>query len=346
MSCVIPQDQSTAIHLACRGGRDRIISTLLSFGADVNSRNGRDTTPLMIASGKGFLEVVRLLVDNNADPTLKNKHGNSALLLSIHNGHEKVAEFLMCHNPWTYETPDRVAVRAMEKCMLVLVQSLIFDPIVRAELTASTALLKAACQRGQDFSAMLALVDNQLVTAAQAFQLYLDDGHPARAVDVLHHYNSIDFSYADLGALLFGAVKLKHCLLVTELLRHGADPETTALNKSQRLVSAIRLAAEENALDVLFVLARAIAAKGRQHYMGDLVLDRRWAEALQLPPEMVAQVGGGYQRSRNLKVLAFLRKRMRLVPAVNSTETALLVGATPSDRTIAEVIGGMGRRRR
>ena len=51
------------------------IKELLKKGADPNSVNGRGTTVLLEVAGEGFLDVVKLLLDNGAKVDTQNKSG-------------------------------------------------------------------------------------------------------------------------------------------------------------------------------------------------------------------------------------------------------------------------------
>ena len=72
-----------------------IIYMLLSMNMNVNARNTDGVTALMIASRKGYTEVIKLLEKNNADPNVTDKKGMTALIFACMNGHHKVAEYLL-----------------------------------------------------------------------------------------------------------------------------------------------------------------------------------------------------------------------------------------------------------
>jgi uncharacterized protein len=62
----------------------RMVSLLLSYGANVNARSSsldRDSgaTALMLAARSGDIQIAQMLLDNGADPNLKNKKGLNAL---------------------------------------------------------------------------------------------------------------------------------------------------------------------------------------------------------------------------------------------------------------------------
>ncbi len=54
------------------------MSALLAHGAQVNTRNNKGVTPLMIAARTGNLQTVKLLLTHGADPNLKDNTGKTA----------------------------------------------------------------------------------------------------------------------------------------------------------------------------------------------------------------------------------------------------------------------------
>ena len=59
------------IHHAARNGDIRIVLSLIDHNADVNAENERGHTVLYCAGGHGHFETVRMLLQNNADPTVR-----------------------------------------------------------------------------------------------------------------------------------------------------------------------------------------------------------------------------------------------------------------------------------
>ncbi len=55
-------DDFTALHLATDKGHLEIVSILIDSGADVNSRTKIGRTPLHLASIRGFYEICKLLL--------------------------------------------------------------------------------------------------------------------------------------------------------------------------------------------------------------------------------------------------------------------------------------------
>ena len=122
------KENSTALLLACARGHYSCAEFLLSNGADPNARRitGASplyfaasyhhtrivelllnkykaivdlstfdgSTPLHVASERGFSDIVRLLIDNQANVNAKMNDGSTALMLACQNGHLSVVESL------------------------------------------------------------------------------------------------------------------------------------------------------------------------------------------------------------------------------------------------------------
>lgn len=92
----------TALHVACAGHMTPIVTTLLSFGADVRCKNKIGHTPVFKACMFGDEEVLKLLLDDK--PHLKqnlindrDKDGNSPLMVAIQSTDctKELVEFLL-----------------------------------------------------------------------------------------------------------------------------------------------------------------------------------------------------------------------------------------------------------
>lgn len=57
----------TGMHFAARKGYDFILEPLIKYGANVNSLNGNDETPLFEAMRSGKIDTIKLLLDNGAN---------------------------------------------------------------------------------------------------------------------------------------------------------------------------------------------------------------------------------------------------------------------------------------
>jgi len=73
------------------------IKKLLEEGADPNIRDGDGNTPLYFAASKGCAEVARLLLEHGADPNAQDKNGETPLHVAAFNGHVDVVRLLLEH---------------------------------------------------------------------------------------------------------------------------------------------------------------------------------------------------------------------------------------------------------
>ena len=65
---------------ACEKCHVQIVSVLLEAGAIPDLKNKFGNTAMMIASGRGHVEIVRLLLENSAETDLRHVRGDTALI--------------------------------------------------------------------------------------------------------------------------------------------------------------------------------------------------------------------------------------------------------------------------
>ncbi|KAL0967714.1 hypothetical protein UPYG_G00255930 [Umbra pygmaea] len=75
--------------------RSKFIEMLLHRGASVNCQDESGRTALSYACEKGYLDAVKILVKNNADPEMVDAWGNTALMYATVAGHSLVVAFLV-----------------------------------------------------------------------------------------------------------------------------------------------------------------------------------------------------------------------------------------------------------
>jgi len=69
---------ATPLHLAAYYGRTEATLTLLSLGANIHSLDINGQTPLHLSVIQGHIPVIKYLINNKADITIKDKFGNTA----------------------------------------------------------------------------------------------------------------------------------------------------------------------------------------------------------------------------------------------------------------------------
>ncbi|KAL0929819.1 uncharacterized protein CTRU02_215249 [Colletotrichum truncatum] len=87
---------SCATHAAAFWGHAEIIRLYISQGAIINVRGGMyGDTPLMAASARGSLEVVKLLLDQKANVNIRGIKGNTPLTNALDGGNWEIAKLLL-----------------------------------------------------------------------------------------------------------------------------------------------------------------------------------------------------------------------------------------------------------
>lgn len=67
------------IHYAATNGHLQIVQFLMAHGARVNAFSPSETTPLMMSIGSGNDDLIKYLLDNGADLSLRNHEGYTAI---------------------------------------------------------------------------------------------------------------------------------------------------------------------------------------------------------------------------------------------------------------------------
>ncbi|XP_059474055.1 uncharacterized protein LOC132195835 [Neocloeon triangulifer] len=93
----------TALHIAAAKGHIAVAEFLLSQGADVNSRDDANDSPLTLAASFSSAEMCRFLVENGADLSVVDKDGNDSLHLACFSGKLDNVKYLLGLNGFSVE---------------------------------------------------------------------------------------------------------------------------------------------------------------------------------------------------------------------------------------------------
>ena len=88
-------DGTTALHWSAFHGNSDAVTTLLKSGADTNSLNQYDVSPLSIACELGHAKVASLLIDADADLEQRRLGRERPLMLAARNGNATIVEKLI-----------------------------------------------------------------------------------------------------------------------------------------------------------------------------------------------------------------------------------------------------------
>jgi hypothetical protein len=72
-----------------------LMCTLLNMGADVNCKDANGKTPLIIASKRGHLDIVKKLLEKGADVNCKDANGKTPLIIASECGHLNIVKNLL-----------------------------------------------------------------------------------------------------------------------------------------------------------------------------------------------------------------------------------------------------------
>ncbi|XP_049848455.1 putative ankyrin repeat protein RF_0381 [Schistocerca gregaria] len=119
-------DQNTPLHYYCSSFRDNYkncVGLIINSGTDVNSQNICLACVLNAASRLGSLEIVQLLLDNNAKPNISNKQGETAIHFAARSDSLEIIKLLLNYGAkkmvrGQYGYPVDVAVSPSAKKML------------------------------------------------------------------------------------------------------------------------------------------------------------------------------------------------------------------------------------
>ena len=87
-------DKNVRLIQAAGKGDLQTVQTLLAGGAEVNTKNARGVTVLIIAAMNGHTEIVKLLLEKGAEVNAKASNGKTALELAKSKGHTDVVQLL------------------------------------------------------------------------------------------------------------------------------------------------------------------------------------------------------------------------------------------------------------
>nr|CAD7425874.1 unnamed protein product [Timema monikensis] len=166
------ETQETALTLACCGGFTDVADFLIKAGADLELGA---STPLMEASQEGHIDLVRYLLESNADVHAQTQTGDTALTYACENGHTDVADLLLQfganleHESEGGRTPLMKACRAGHLCTVQFLISKHAD-VNRQTTNNDHTPLSLACAGGH-----LAVVELLLAQSADPFHKLKDN---------------------------------------------------------------------------------------------------------------------------------------------------------------------------
>ncbi|XP_048338227.1 ankyrin repeat domain-containing protein 16-like [Sphaerodactylus townsendi] len=101
-------DYKRPLHEAASMGHRNCVLYLLERGAAVDCLKKADWTPLMMACTRRNLDVIRDLVQNGANPLLRNKDGWNCFHIACREGDPQVIRYLLNVSPDVWDTESKI----------------------------------------------------------------------------------------------------------------------------------------------------------------------------------------------------------------------------------------------
>mmetsp|Transcript_5722 Transcript_5722/g.22130 ORF Transcript_5722/g.22130 Transcript_5722/m.22130 type:complete len:563 (+) Transcript_5722:77-1765(+) len=255
---------ASLLHLAAQSSCESpVLSRLIESGVDVNEQSLSKKTPLALACSTPNVANVRLLLDANADPLVRDRNGatllhyaamggaretaelliergvdpsattsvtrKSAIFIAAHYGNAEVLRCLIDHNASlnTVTLPDR------------------FSPLSAAVTEGRHECLKVLLEAGADASEANGLISTPIVCAIRRMEKDPDTTAVKLLMD--ERYN-VDVT-AERSAALHAAVASQSSEVVAMVLARGADP-----NAKRSLATPLSIAVEKNLVEIARLL--------------------------------------------------------------------------------------------
>ena len=90
-------EDCTALWIAAAKSHFDVVRLLIEQNAEVDGKTLTNSTPLRAAAFDGHLDIVRCLVENGADVNARNNFNNTPLMITCYKGHPNVASYLVKH---------------------------------------------------------------------------------------------------------------------------------------------------------------------------------------------------------------------------------------------------------
>lgn len=201
----------TPLHFAAESGFVEILKILLDNGAAIDAIDNHERTALSIASMKGFGEIVIILLDRGAD-RYAGDYGSSAFFSAVFNGKIEVMEIFLQHGTNINEQ-DMSGNSALH----------------RAAFYCHFDMMKFLIEKGAEVNMLDGNGETALIRSASADYRGHNEHQPQEFAKLLIDAGAdLDFKGRDGWTALHNAVWFGHVDLVKLLIKSGANVNVEA----------------------------------------------------------------------------------------------------------------------
>uniref|UniRef100_A0A803V9Z7 Ankyrin repeat domain-containing protein 17 n=1 Tax=Ficedula albicollis TaxID=59894 RepID=A0A803V9Z7_FICAL len=156
-------NHDTALTLACAGGHEELVQTLLERGANIEHRDKKGFTPLILAATAGHVGVVEILLDNGADIEAQSERTkDTPLSLACSGGRQEI----LLNAGAEINSRQGVCFPCLVSSAYVTGSKLGISPLMLAAMNGHTAAVKLLLDMGSDINAQIETNRNTALTLA------------------------------------------------------------------------------------------------------------------------------------------------------------------------------------
>jgi ankyrin repeat protein len=108
-----------ALMLATRANRADVVRALIEAEADVDAQDPTLANPFLYAGAEGLLDILTLANEAGADPALTNRYGGVALIPASERGHVEIVRYLLSETDTDVDHVNKLGWTAMLEAILL-----------------------------------------------------------------------------------------------------------------------------------------------------------------------------------------------------------------------------------
>lgn len=255
------KEKQSPLHLCCQWGLTRVLQALIDHGANVNSIDWENKTPLHVAIQNQHEEIISILLYHpSIDLRIRDKHGNTAFAAALTIRNHKAAQNILERMPNAAEQMDNrgrnflhIAIMKDDLESVLFLLAIQVDVNSRVhDVSQSTPLHLAAASENEMLIRNLILAGARLndrdATQKTALHIAAEKGRLGAVSALIQNHADFDALDSEGNNALHIAVREGHVGIVRELLTEcGINAETINLKGRNPLHELCRCGRDQSA---------------------------------------------------------------------------------------------------